>query len=448
MTTPLVSCQWLNENSNDADLVVLDVSPQPSARQIKGARYVDVKNVFSDPTSDLPNTFPSAIQFQGDCQVLGINSTSKIVVYDNKGVFLSPRVWWMFRTFGHQNVSVLDGGLIEWVAQGYETEQRTEHHVEHGNFKGQLQPNQVKGYEFVKSNLADQNALLIDARSAGRFNGTAPEPREGLRSGNIPGSINLPYTEVLQDGKFKPLPELKTIFKTLANDNRPFVFTCGSGVTACIILLASELVMQHENAVYDGSWTEWATKEGAYYHTAESVDEYIKLAADVNGQELIDQLKNVLPAQAALLEIGSGPGSDWEILKQDFNVVGSDNSKEFTDRLKANYPDGEFLELDATTLATDKQFDGIYSNKVLQHLRDDQLATSIQRQAEILTDGGIVCHSVWKGEGSEIFKGMFVNYYTKEALQAFFATAFNVLVLEEYGEFEDNDSLLIIAKKK
>lgn len=120
MTTPLVSAAWLKEHLNDDDLIVLDVSPQPTA-YIKGARYFDLKNEFSVQNSEFPNTFPSVAQFEKGCQQLGINKTSKIVVYDNKGVYLSPRVWWMFNTMGHQNVAVLDGGLPDWMAQGYET---------------------------------------------------------------------------------------------------------------------------------------------------------------------------------------------------------------------------------------------------------------------------------------------------------------------------------------
>ena len=188
--------------------------------------------------------------------------------------------------------------------------------------------------------------------------------------------------------------------------------------------------------------------EEEYYHTKESVDEYIKLAAGYNGQELINELKIFLPVNSTLLELGSGPGSDWKILSQNYKVVGSDYSTEFTDRLKSKYPEGEFLELDATTLVTDKHFDGIYSNKVLQHLRDNQLVASIQRQAELLNTGGVVCHSFWKGEGSEIFKGMFVNYHTISDLTNLFSEAFDVMLLHEYKEFEDSDSILIIGKKK
>tara|TARA_R110001592_G_scaffold78594_3_gene235548 strand:- start:1196 stop:1765 length:570 start_codon:yes stop_codon:yes gene_type:complete len=185
-----------------------------------------------------------------------------------------------------------------------------------------------------------------------------------------------------------------------------------------------------------------------YYHTSASVDEYIKLAKGVNGQELIGKLKQILPTKSNILELGSGPGSDWEILSKDYDVTGSDNSKEFLLRLITKFPKGEFLALDAVTITTDKKFDGIYSNKVLHHLTDDDLIASIQRQAELLKSEGIVCHSLWKGEGSEVFKGMFVNYHAQDKIKSFFAEYFDVLLLEDYKEFEDDDSILMIGRKK
>lgn len=185
-----------------------------------------------------------------------------------------------------------------------------------------------------------------------------------------------------------------------------------------------------------------------YYKTKESVEEYIRLAKDVNGGELIKKLKQFLPSNATLLEIGTGPGTDWNILKGDYQVVGSDNSQEFLKHLRANYPTGSFLELDAVTLITYKKFEGIYSNKVLHHLRDDELIDSIKRQYDILEPNGIVCHSFWQGEGSEIFKGLFVNYHSESALRTFFEGHFEILMMEQYAEFEEADSLLLIAKKR
>lgn len=186
----------------------------------------------------------------------------------------------------------------------------------------------------------------------------------------------------------------------------------------------------------------------AYYHNKKSVDQYIKLAKDVNGRELISKLKNHLSPESKLLEIGSGPGTDWRILNEDFNVIGSDNSKEFLKHLRSNNPSGIFLEIDAITINTKENFKGIYSNKVLQHLTNEELSDSIKRQYEVLTDGGIVCHSFWKGEGAEFYNGLFVNYQTEESLTKLFETYFYLLTMDSYAEFEDGDSILLIGKRK
>lgn len=188
--------------------------------------------------------------------------------------------------------------------------------------------------------------------------------------------------------------------------------------------------------------------KGEYYKTKESVDEYINLAKDVNGKQLIEKLEQVLPPNSVLLEIGSGPGTDWKILNKTFHVIGSDNSTEFLNHLVSKNPNGEFLELDAITLLTDKKFDGIYSNKVMHHLTDNELADSIKRQYEILNPNGIICHSFWKGEGSEIFKGLFVNYHNEVNLKEFHKAYFEILSIENYKEFEDEDSLLLLGRKK
>jgi cyclopropane fatty-acyl-phospholipid synthase-like methyltransferase len=185
-----------------------------------------------------------------------------------------------------------------------------------------------------------------------------------------------------------------------------------------------------------------------YYKTKETVEEYIRLAKDVNGGELIKKLKKFLPLNSTLLEIGTGPGTDWNILNIDYEVVGSDNSSEFLNHLTSVYPKGNFIELDAITISTDNKFDGIYSNKVMHHLKDDELLNSIRRQYNVLNANGIICHSFWKGKGSEIFKGLFVNYHTKNSLKEIFENHFETLIIDEYAEFEDGDSLLFIGKKK
>ena len=188
------------------------------------------------------------------------------------------------------------------------------------------------------------------------------------------------------------------------------------------------------------------TKE--YYKSKESVQEYIKLAKDVNGRLLIEKLKQVLPSNSVILELGSGPGTDWKILKESYQVTGSDYSMEFLNYLNSNNPKGEFLELDARTLIIDKKFDGIYSNKVMHHLKDNELKDSAKRQYEILRSKGIMCHSFWKGEGSEIFKGLFVNYHSETTLRKIYQKYFEILSIESYKEFDNDDSLLLIGEKK
>ena len=188
--------------------------------------------------------------------------------------------------------------------------------------------------------------------------------------------------------------------------------------------------------------------EGEYYKTKETAEEYIRLAKDVNGKALIDRFKNHIKPGCKLLELGSGPGSDFELLKDDFDVTGSDNSLEFLRHLNTKFPKGKFLELDAETIETTEQFDAIYANKVLHHLSDEALRNSIRRQSEVLNSGGFICLSFWAGEGSEEFKGMFVNYHSKEDLQAYFGGHFDLLVLEPYLEFEKDDSLFLIGRKK
>ena len=187
---------------------------------------------------------------------------------------------------------------------------------------------------------------------------------------------------------------------------------------------------------------------GHYYKTKDSVKEYISAAKGFDGSRLIEKLSHFLPENSELIEIGSGPGTDWEILKRKYKITGSDFSKAFLDHLRSGHPDGDFLELDAVSLVTDRKFDGIYSNKVLHHLKESELAKSLKRQYEILNPKGIICHSFWKGEGSEVFKGLFVNYHNENKLKDMFREYFEILLLETYPEFEEGDSILMIAKKK
>ncbi|WP_040497562.1 sulfurtransferase [Fulvivirga imtechensis] len=263
----IVSSQWLDKNLNDPNLVILDASEKKNKSgdkaelgeiQIKGARWFDLENTFSDKNSLLPHMLPVPKEFEDECQKLGISKNSKIVIYDNLGTYFSPRVWWMFKAMGHENISVLDGGLPAWIKQGFETQPVKEEKYHPGNFKSNFLPEFVKDVDFVKNNLLSKEAVIIDARSRERFDGMAPEPREGLRKGHIPGSKNIPFSTVLDNGFFKPKSDLKKIFKMLEPQGKPLVFSCGSGVTACILLLASELAdIKNQKSVYDGSWAEW-----------------------------------------------------------------------------------------------------------------------------------------------------------------------------------------------
>lgn len=269
MDKPLVTSQWLFENLNHPDLIILDASQKSitsnktvdNNQRIKGARYFDLKNNFSDKSADLPNTFPNTLQFESESQKLGIDDTSLIVVYDNLGIYSSPRVWWMLKSMGHKNVAVLNGGLPDWIKNSFPTEEVQPEKYDLGSFKAQFDSTRVKDYNYIKANLNNKSSLVIDARSCSRFNGTAPEPREGLKSGSIPNAANIPFGEVLQNGMFRPVKELKVIFSKINPENKELIYSCGSGLTACIILLAGELILPNKTSVYDGSWTEWAQIE-------------------------------------------------------------------------------------------------------------------------------------------------------------------------------------------
>jgi len=261
MIDSIVSSVWLNNHLGDPDLVILDASQDAKQNgflniRISGARFFDIKNDFSDATSNFPNTFPSVHQFEISCRNLGINNSSKIVVYDKMGIFSSPRVWWLFKSMGHDSVFVLDGGFPDWVNNNFDTEIPKKESYAIGDFKASLHSNNVRFFDFMKGNIVSNNALVIDARSADRFNGVVSESRVGLRSGHIPNSINLHYQLVLTNGKFKPKKELVSVFSEIVSD-KPLIFSCGSGITACIILLACDSFLDNDLSVYDGSWTEW-----------------------------------------------------------------------------------------------------------------------------------------------------------------------------------------------
>lgn len=271
MLEPIISSEWLNKNIDDPDLVILNASQkdnkarlatQYADTQIVGSKFFDLTSNFSDKANDIPNMLPSPEVFEKECRKLGINRNSRIVVYDNLGIYFSPRVWWMFKSMGHKEVAVLNGGLPDWVANGYAVEPFQANQPEQsGNFEASFDSTSAKSLEQIKTNIGSNNSLVIDARSEGRFNGTAPEPRKGLRCGHIPHSMNIPFKDVLSDGRFKSKANLTKVFESFRLDKQPLIFSCGSGLTACIVLLAAELVLDNHKSVFDGSWTEWALNE-------------------------------------------------------------------------------------------------------------------------------------------------------------------------------------------
>jgi thiosulfate/3-mercaptopyruvate sulfurtransferase len=254
------STQWLKANLNREDLIILDASlkaKKEREEQIPGARFFDLVGKFSDKSSKFPNTMVGEAQFQEGARDLGINQDSTLLIYDNVGVYSAPRVWFMFRSMGFNEVYVLDGGLPAWKEDGMPIESLDESEYPKGDMKAHADANAFKTFEDVQANIDSNLYQVLDARSSGRYDGTSPEPRAELQSGHIPGSKCLPFTEVLEGGKFKTKSELQLVF----DETQPMMFSCGSGLTACITLLAAEIAHEDvEKVVFDGSWTEWATR--------------------------------------------------------------------------------------------------------------------------------------------------------------------------------------------
>lgn len=261
----LVSCEWLLENSNLEHLIILDAREKnqnsiTSECYISNSRHFNLKDDFSDTTGKFPNTFPTQQQFELEARELGVNNNSIIVVYDDKGIYWSPRVWWLFKCYGFENIAVLDGGLPEWQRLNYKTESiLASKSWEKGDFNANYQPERMRFFNEINKISKDQNCALLDARSEDRFKGQVPEPRVGLRSGTIPNSKNLPYTNLFNGHRLKPKSEIKAIFEAYKIGDKSVTFTCGSGITACILALAAEIADYKQLSVYDGSWTEYGT---------------------------------------------------------------------------------------------------------------------------------------------------------------------------------------------
>ncbi len=231
------------------------------AEHLPGAVFFDV-DAIADRTTALPHMLPPAAQFARQVGALGIGSDDLVVAYDTRGVVSAARVWWTFRAMGHARVAVLDGGLPKWRAEQRPVEQG-EHRPRPRTFRARVQPALVRTLQQMRDNIESAREQVLDARSLGRFAGTEPEPRPGLRAGHIPKSLNLPYDTLYRpDGTLLPPDELRRRFESSGIDlDRPVATSCGSGVTASVLALGLHVAGRRDAAVYDGSWSEWGSRD-------------------------------------------------------------------------------------------------------------------------------------------------------------------------------------------
>ena len=269
----LVSTSWLEENIKDPNLRILDGSWHlpPTGRSglkefnlqhIPGARYFDIDEI-SDKNSSLPHMLPSSEYFSCCVEELGISNSNQVIVYDFEGLFSAPRVWWMFRAFGHSNVSILSGGFNLWLKENRPISRELTK-IKPGTFKAKLNKGTVASKLQLKENLKTKKCLVIDARSSNRFSGSEPEFRPGVKSGHIPGSKNLPFDKIINanTGSFTDTQSLKNSFDAIgATKDKTIITSCGSGITACVLALGLHLIGRDNHSVYDGSWTEWGSSD-------------------------------------------------------------------------------------------------------------------------------------------------------------------------------------------
>lgn len=268
----IVNTEWLAAHLGQPDLVVFDITKylpnEPfdgrtkfAEAHIPGAHFFDMDEV-ADTENPLPHMIPTAARFEKLLGAMGVTRASRVVFYDQKGMQSAPRGWWLMRLFGHEKVAVLDGGLPKWLREGRATASGAPATPAPATYVADFMARRVAGIGDVKRLLEDGSALVLDARAAGRFAGTAPEPRAGLPSGHMPGAANLPFNELLAaDGTMLPPDALRARFAAAgATGEKPLVTSCGTGVTACVLALGAVRAGLPEPAVYDGSWTEWASR--------------------------------------------------------------------------------------------------------------------------------------------------------------------------------------------
>jgi len=274
MMNPLVTPSWLARQIGDPSIVILDATLPPVgvtppvdthalylAQHIPGAIFFDIEEL-SDHSTQLPHMLPTPESFSRSMSTLGVGDQMRIVLYEQQGVFSTPRAWWMLRTFGAQDVYILDGGLPAWIEAGLPVHagyvDRTP-----ATFRSRFNCDAVKDFAEIQQMIAEREQIL-DARSSGRFTGVLPEPRPGISSGHMPGAINTPFTELVEGGRLKPAEKLREYFTAKGvNLEQPSATTCGSGVTAAVVALGLEVAGAKNISLYDGSWAEYAQRPEA-----------------------------------------------------------------------------------------------------------------------------------------------------------------------------------------